>query len=230
MRLTLSEPLENIFHLRFDDEREMCEAFLRFQEHYESPEFKGKIFTLDEYKAWYIQNSPNKKESGVFTYYDDWAGFNIPSEILQPFYEGRFSPLSDKETTLLNLFERRRNQLFYIVATGKNDREGNEDSSLDHENAHGLFYTRPEYRDEALLAISLIDVQTRKMMDDLLASYGGYHASVFDDEVHAYLVSDADFFREEGNIEHSTIAAASQKLQQNFALFSKKFATHRGSI
>jgi hypothetical protein len=51
---------------------------------------------------------------GNFTYYQDWAGFNVPSTALQPFYEGRFDPLSEKEKALLRLFNGLRER-FYVI-------------------------------------------------------------------------------------------------------------------
>lgn len=82
----IREPLENILEVHFDDPHDCAATFLRFQEHYESPEFRGKIFTLEEYQRWYIAHSPRGQTTGAFTYEEDWTGFNIPSEILDPFY------------------------------------------------------------------------------------------------------------------------------------------------
>ena len=53
----------NIYLLMFENQFELCSTMLRFQEYYESPKFKNKIFTLEEYKKWYSKG--NKK----FTYY-----------------------------------------------------------------------------------------------------------------------------------------------------------------
>jgi hypothetical protein len=89
--------VDRIHLLTFDNQIDLTSTFLRFQEHYESPFFKGKYFTLDEFKEWYIKTSPNGKKSGKFTYYTDWGGFNIPSYILKPFYNGAFNPLSENE-------------------------------------------------------------------------------------------------------------------------------------
>ena len=38
----------NIYWLDFDSQYQLAEAFLRFQEHYESPEFKDKVFTYGQ--------------------------------------------------------------------------------------------------------------------------------------------------------------------------------------
>ena len=91
----------HIHLLSFDTQHDLTSTFLRFQEHYESPRFKGEVFTLDEFQDWYIKNSPNGIETGKFTYHTDWNGFNIPSHILKPFYEGKFDPLSFDEQAIL---------------------------------------------------------------------------------------------------------------------------------
>ena len=96
--MKLEELIENIYHVSFPTRKEAASTFLRFQEHYESPQFRGKIFSLDEFKEWYTANSEKGKAKGKFTYYDDWGGFNIPSYILEPFYKGLFNPLSEKES------------------------------------------------------------------------------------------------------------------------------------
>jgi len=42
--------LSDKIHLMiFDNQKELTTTFLRFQEHYESPKFRGKIFSLKEF-------------------------------------------------------------------------------------------------------------------------------------------------------------------------------------
>lgn len=80
-----------IFIAKFKNNHELASTFLRFQEYYEHSKFRNKTFTLDQFKKWYI--SKHKK----FNYYNSYDGFNIPSNILIPFYNGKFNPLSKKE-------------------------------------------------------------------------------------------------------------------------------------
>jgi hypothetical protein len=181
MELTTVAP--KVYLLTFDTQKDVTSTFLRFQEYYESPEFAGKVFTLDEYKEWYVKNSPNGIKTGEFTYYSDWSGFNIPSTILQPFYEGKFHPLSEAEQRILDLF-RDKEHPFYIIGVHKESKSF--EKLLRHETAHGLFFTNPEYKKEALDIISKYD--TTEVRKDLLAS-GGYGENVLDDEVHAYSIS-----------------------------------------
>ncbi|MEX0920187.1 MAG: ABC transporter ATP-binding protein [Candidatus Pacearchaeota archaeon] len=176
---------DKIYLLVFEKQKDLGETFVRFQEHYESPEFAGRIFSLEEYKDWYIKNMPNAREKSRFTYYEDWNGFNIPSYVMRSFYEGRFNPLSEKEQKILDLF-RNEEEPFYIIGTNKEveDLEG----YLRHETAHGLFYTDKKYRDKVLKIISEFD--TSKMENELVEQ--GYHTEVLKDEVHAYSIDYED--------------------------------------
>lgn len=166
---------EGIFILIFKTQKDLTSTFLRFQEHYESPKFRGQVFTIDEYKKWY------KKVRGRFSYYTDWNGFNIPSKVLNPFYDGKFNPLSVKEKKLLNLFKDEKGK-FYIIGVHLNDGEV---YALCHELAHALFYINKKYRGEMLA------LEKKYKFDKIAESFvktGGYHKSVFEDEFQAYAV------------------------------------------
>ena len=65
---------DNIILIVFESQLELTKTMLRPQEFYESPEFKGKAFLLKDFKEWYKTTTPHKD----FTYFSDWAGFNIP--------------------------------------------------------------------------------------------------------------------------------------------------------
>src|ERR1043166_6690987 len=82
-----------IYLLRFETLYELSSTFLRIQEHYESPHFHGRVFTLEQFMDWYAA----KNEKKEFSYFEDWDGFNVPSTAFQPFYDGRFDPLLEKE-------------------------------------------------------------------------------------------------------------------------------------
>jgi len=173
------EVRKNIFLIKFPSQEELASTFLRFQEHYESPEFQGKIFTFDEYKDWYT------KLKGKFSYYTDWGGFNIPSHILKPFREGKFDPLSEQEKGLLNLFEGSEHP-FYIIGLFKDQEDKKVLHTLKHEIAHGLFYTEPEYRDKTLKILSKYNLDALK---GWLRALGGYNESVIEDECHAFAIT-----------------------------------------
>mgnify|MGYP003565263852 CR=1 FL=1 len=176
MNFTHSQISNQIHLITFESQLEITSTLLRIQEHYESPEFRGKIFALDEYQAWYT------KLKGDFTYYTDWNGFNFPSYVLKPFWDGKFDPLSEKEQAIVDLF-RGKTEPFYVIGVHKGMSEEKVDSLLTHETAHGLYYTNPDYKSQIDQILSEYDLASIKSE---LASLGGYHEAVLQDECHAY--------------------------------------------
>lgn len=172
LKIRKTEILPKVFLLEFENNIELGSTFLRFQEYYESPRFKGKIFTFKEFKKWYS----NGKKS--FTYFTDWTGFNIPSYILKPFLEGKLDPLSDNERQLLGLFKEKND--FYIIGISKKSKH-----LLDHETAHGLYYTNKDYKKKIMNVLKKYDTSIIK---DEIRETGGYSEEVLDDEVHAWLL------------------------------------------
>lgn len=173
---------ENIHLLTFKTQKDLASTFLRFQEHYESPYFRGRIFALEEYRQWYIKSSPNGKKTGEFTYYSDWNGFNIPSYVLKPFISGKFDPLSAKEREFLEIF---KNEVepFYIIGIHKESKSTA--NIFKHEVAHGMFYANKNYRNEVLNTLAGFDLEPIK---EELRLKSGYHEEVLEDEVHAYSI------------------------------------------
>jgi len=172
--------VDKVHLLIFENQRDITSTFLRFQEYYESPEFRRKIFSLKDFKKWYIKNSPNGIKTGKFTYYFDWNGFNIPSYILKPFYKGSFNPISIKEKKILDIFNIEKG-IFYIIGIHKESKTS--DNVLKHEIAHGLFYTNKKYKKEIISLLSKFNLDKIK---EELRSRAGYHEAVLDDEVQAY--------------------------------------------
>lgn len=166
-----------IYHVLFENGYKLSSTILRFQETYESPEFRGKAFSLEEFMDWYAERHGN------FTYYQDWQeGFNIPSEILWRLLSKDFSPLSEKEKALIKLLsDKKIKGRFYIIATKENPNI----ITLLHEIVHGLFYIVPEYREEVKRCINRHDTRAlRKVL-----AYNDYHPAVMTDEINAYLVT-----------------------------------------
>lgn len=189
MKINHKIVLDNIHLLIFESQLEITSTFLRFQEYYESPKFKNKIFSLEEFKDWYIKDSPNGKKTGKFTYYTDWSGFNIPNWVLKPFYDGKFDPLSTSEKKILKLFKDAIGP-FYIIAVYNESK--NLKKILKHEIAHGLFSTNNEYRSEILSILSNFDIEPIK---NELRLMSGYNESVLIDEVHAFCIDSNPSFK-----------------------------------
>src|SRR3989344_5538943 len=206
----------NIILVNFPTQRDMTETLLRFVEYYESPEFMGKIFTFEEFKQWYLQNSPESLKKGYFTYYEDWQGFYLTSDKLEPFYRGDFHPLSDKEKQLLNAFQDNRKDQLCIIGTDS----GGRTNILKHEIAHALFSLYPEYREEALAILKEIPIEEKEKIRQFLASQGGYHPNSYDDETHAYVLEGRGADLEEAGVDMEKLAEITNKLDLVF----KKYA------
>ncbi|CUT10151.1 hypothetical protein BF49_1231 [Bradyrhizobium sp.] len=162
-----------IYLLRFKTQYELTSTFLRVQEHYESPEFHGRVFSLEQYMDWYAE------QYGNFTYYQDWSGFNVPSTAFAPFYTGAFDPLTRKERRLLRFFERLRGR-FYVIGIYQGH-----GSTLTHELAHALFFTDAGYRKGVREAMRSYD--TRALERQI--AQAGYAQHVIEDEAQAYLIA-----------------------------------------
>ncbi|MEK6841821.1 MAG: ABC transporter ATP-binding protein [Nanoarchaeota archaeon] len=218
--MQLEEITPDIFNLIFETHFSMASTFLRFGEHYESPEFRGKVFTFKEYKKWYVNNSPWKKDRNKFTYYTDWGGFNVPSEFLEPFYDGKFDPLSKKEKRLLGLFENRRGKKSSIMGTTKEDGPKAMERTLRHEVAHGLFYTSTEYQSRVLEALSRVNPEKRSEIRNLVVDKWKYHPSRFEDEMHAYILDPKSFLLRNG-VEVDSIKPVRRELKKIFREHTK---------
>jgi len=170
-----------IYLIESKTRQDLAETFMRFQEYYESPVFGGKTFSADEFVAWYAF------EYGAFTYHKDWAGFNIPSWVLEPFRKGEFSPLTEKEKKLINLLKKVRGD-FYIIGATQQDEECAD--TIKHEFVHGAFFTNSDYRRDVINCLNthkpgVIKVALREM---------GYGENVLEDETNAYLLTEPQTF------------------------------------
>jgi hypothetical protein len=165
---------DGIFLLKFATQYELAATFLRFQEYFESSHFAGRVFSLEEFMDWYAA------QFGRFSYFEDWAGFNIPSTVFEPFAAGRFDPLLEKERRLIRLFDKERAP-FYVIGVC----ESSSHDDLTHELAHALFFRNDAYRKAVLAALS--EYNTRPIETELHGL--GYSRTVLRDEVHAYLIS-----------------------------------------
>lgn len=180
----------NIYLIESKSRQDLAGMFMRFQEHYESPEFKGKTFTIDEFSHWYAS------KYGSFSYAKDWYGFNLPATVLTPFKRGNFNPLTVQEQKLLEICKEASSSSYIIGVT-----PGAEyfKETVKHEFVHGAFYTNPEYRKEVEVCVKSyrikpIDKGLRRM---------GYCNDVFVDETNAYVLVEPDSIQEHISIQNT---------------------------
>lgn len=173
--LYLKKTPYNSYCVSADSDRELARAFLRFQEHYESPndQFRGQIFTLGQYRSWY------ENQYGYFSYETDWSGFNIHSYILNPFKKGLFDPLLPEEKNLLALFTNAPVDKFYIIG-------GNTKNVLNHELNHALYAYSKDYANDVNKIFDSKLENIKYALENLLDR--GYCRYLLYDELQSYIL------------------------------------------
>ncbi len=171
---------EGIYLLLFKHHYDMGMHFLRYQEFYESPKFRNKAFTILEFMEWYAK----EYGEGAFTYPKDWAGFNIPGDIVWKVHSGAITDYNQYDASMIKLY----NQLsghskhpFYLLGCAEDNL-----SVLDHELAHGLYFSNKDYRSEMDCCANKLSKDTKNMVYGAFKDYG-YAEEVFQDELQAYM-------------------------------------------
>lgn len=198
MRWRLEALYPGIFHLRFNNAYDAAMHFVRYQENYESPVWRDKVFTLLEYMEWYAKDQSQgwtndsvepRDKFEMFSYPSDWGGFNVPSYVFDRLPLGVIPDVNPYDRFMDSVITHIKStgyEKFYLIGTT----EGPDvDDYLDHEVSHGLFYTNPTYRDSASeLYNDIYDSYTTTTLRDWLI-LNGYCEEVIVDETAAYLAT-----------------------------------------
>ena len=197
------EVRDRVFAVIMEDDYARPMTFLRVQEYYESPnpEFRGKNFNIWDFIEWY-----SREHKDAFTYAFDWGGFNIPLPIAWECYEGKekepkkgYNGVRSLPDTWKSKWDETMKDIVWEVQSRmfnkKSRRDMNayiigakdtENSTFQHEVAHGLYYTNKEYKELMDEITETIPLDTYlKFRNNLLKM--GYTESVVDDEIQAYL-------------------------------------------
>lgn len=201
MSMKVNKITSKIIHLEFDDKYEMNSYLLRFQEYYESPKFRDRIFTLGEFRAWYTE------KNGDFNYYEDVEGMNFPKKTLEPFLNGLFDPLTVQEKEVLDRIGKSCND-FYIIATYV---DGDTDT-YEHEICHALFGTNEKYKNQILRVLEKYD---HKKIKKWLKKHE-YNDEVMDDEIHAYVICNTAYLQENGIVLDDKMVSELKKIRRRF--------------
>jgi hypothetical protein len=195
MYFSIEEILPHVYHLRFGKQYDAAMHFIRYQEYYESPKFRKKIFSIAEYMRWYSETYGK----GAFTYPKDWTGFNVPSWALKEVrYSANVMLAMDerREDVFMNciidaICEKEGDNPFYFIGTSLEGEKEEGKNLLDHEIAHALYYVSPEYRapmNQLLTAWGDGEKFETKEYTKGLKVLGemGYHQQTALDEMQAY--------------------------------------------
>lgn len=180
-KYTIKEIKPRIFLLKFKSNYDLCMFFLRYQEHYESPnpKFRDQTFEILDFMEWYSK----KVGKGAFTYPVDWIGFNIPSYVVPQVRAGMIMDRNIYDYEMWSVYkkcaEKYPDENFYLIGV-------TDSKAISHEVAHGFFYTKPEYRERATKLVKALKPDFRKSMCKTLKELG-YTTRVHIDECQAYL-------------------------------------------
>ncbi len=156
--------------------------FLRSQEFYESPnkKFRGNHFKIFDYMDWYA-----KTHAGIFSYCDDWIGFNIPGHVVFDCFPNDINERTKYDKIILDVCTTSNiypGDNVYLIGV----RDDDDGSTLKHEIAHALYMIDPEYKKEVSKLLKNLNKTTKDYFIDILRDYG-YTKSVFADEINAYM-------------------------------------------
>lgn len=183
---TITEIEPRVFHVEFDNQRDLAHTMMRLQEYYEGADdaIRGQYFTLEEFYHHFT------KEDGHFEYTNIWSGFNVPGHIVMNWFDLFYvkDRLTKKENQLITkLFElidpNDRAARWYLIATSKMNEYG---YVVKHELAHARYYLSSEYRKECDTLVEKIDEVEREFMGNTLM-HMGYTKHVIKDEIQAYM-------------------------------------------
>lgn len=172
---------DRIYLLTFDDQYDLCMHFLRYQEFYESPKFKGRNFEIIDYMNWYHRKYSDDK---TFTYANDWSGFNIPGKIIFELNPIVKDP-NRYDRFMLSIAEYigSKAEDFYLIGAHTNDLD-----VIDHELAHGMYYTDDKYHEDMNDLLFKLPVESRRNLYTILEKIG-YDTYVLYDEAQAFLAT-----------------------------------------
>lgn len=177
----VSRVIGRIYVATFQEHEDLWQTFIRYQEHYESPAFHDKVFTLNEYKGWYAKEYGD----GEFTYGDDWSGFNIPSRVIKSAIDGA-TDLNEYDEVMQGIAASIEDDEFYLL--GVKEDNSSRINTLPHEIAHGLYYTNEEYRNAMNDLVERMPEEKFDLLRTRLIDIG-YCDHVIIDEVQAYMAT-----------------------------------------
>ncbi len=186
----VKEVQPRIYCAIIDDDYDRAMLFCRYQEFYESPykKFRGKPFTWMEYMRHYKEAWKKR----VFTYPEDWSGYNIPGNVLQKAnhifcYDTEYDEIMNDVYFYCAIDSQNKNNGtrcdWYLIGASSKDLK-----TMDHEIAHGLFSTNKKYKSSMMSLLAEIPKSTRNKIDKKLIKMGYVNdRKILDDEAQAFL-------------------------------------------
>jgi hypothetical protein len=174
---------ERIYAVKISERRVRALLFLRYQEFYESQfsEIFNMDFEINDFINLYTKNS---NRDNLFTYNIDWSGFNLPSTSIEKCMKGIKDP-NEYDRIFSEIIKSIREEYptgnYYLLGV-----DNLTSDLMDHEVAHALYFTNPEYKKEMDSIIESMVNETRVGLSDIIIEMG-YNKDVVYDEIQAYM-------------------------------------------
>ncbi len=207
----------DIFAVIIEDDYERGMLFCRYQEFYESPIklIRGKSFSLSMFMDVYRKTYGKK----IFSYPYDWVGYNIPSNVLYKAYDklntkqyiSEYDEIMGK--IMLWCQNKKKGDNFYLIGVNKKNIQ-----LVNHEIAHGLYYTNKEYKKIVDMLILDIPKKEYNFVKNKLVKMGYLNQKkIINDEIQAYFSTGLD-----SSFETLPIISISKKFKENFKRYVSK--------
>ena len=135
----------------------------------------------------YVKFYKEKTKQDIFTYHEDWSGYNIPCDSIESCIKV-IPDLNFYDLIMFSIVDTIRNivgsENFYLI--GIDQSNGEDPSLIQHEIAHGLWFSDPTYKARQMQNIQNMDDQVREKFIDKIKK-AGYGENVLNDELQAYL-------------------------------------------
>lgn len=212
----LKEVFPRVFLVTIDDPYDLAMTFCRVQEFYESSfkEIRGKHFNMLEFQRMYSK----KFGDGIFSYTYDWAGFNVPSYIIDKCYnyEKTFNDINQYDDIIQEIDHKITNSdikapKYYLIGS-----QPKCENTIEHEICHAFYYLHPYYKKTVNQITDKVSEKIQSKIKKWLLSIG-YNDKVFKDELQAYLTADPSTLLNNINFnksEEKTILKINKQLKQ----------------
>ena len=128
----------------------------------------------------------------VFTYPDDWAGYNIPCNVLQKAnhifcYDTEYDKIMNDIYFYCAIDSQNKNNGtrhdWYLIGANSKDK-----GTTNHEIAHGLYFTNKEYKNNVTYLIKNIKLSHYIKLKKILMKMGYVgDKKIIDDEIQAFM-------------------------------------------
>jgi len=177
---------ENIYVVTTDNQYDLAMLFMRAQEYYESPfkQIKGKEFTILKAMELYSK----KFGDGAFTYARDWAGFNVPGDVLLKMYGTGYKysieDHNEYDRHMEDIVTKINSTNFYLIGAVKKDA-----STIEHELCHAKYALDKKYKKKVKDILKKLPDKIKNKIKNYLLSIG-YCKGTLEDELQAFISCD----------------------------------------